>query len=100
MKLVIATTAFALTAVSAAFAGQDYAVDTISTRSVAAESYQTNRDSALNPAGTLYVTVGQERIVEASEYLAPRDKGLNYDETVSVYTFGSKSIPVASPSLR
>lgn len=89
MKLVIAAIAFALTAVSAASAGQDYAADTIMTRSVPAASYQEAREYVIHPAETLTVTIGQKRAVDAADYLTERDRVLNLGDSVNVYSFAS-----------
>lgn len=89
MKLVIATAAFAVTAASAAFASQDYAADTVMTRSVETEIHQTDRDRGLYAGGILSVTVGQKQSLVASDYLFTRDEGQYRGETVPVHVFGS-----------
>ncbi|WP_323784437.1 hypothetical protein [Thalassovita sp.] len=99
MKLIITTAAIALTVASAAFAGQDYATDTVSTRSVPASTYQDNRDRGQFPADTLSVTIGQKSTVDAIAYQTERDLGLYQDEIVNVYTFSGQPADTY-PSLR
>lgn len=89
MKLVIATAAFALTAASAAFAGQDYAADAVMTRSVQVGLHEADRDRGLYSSDILSVTVGQKETLAASGYLFTRDEGQVRGETVAVNVFGS-----------
>ncbi|MBR9652351.1 hypothetical protein [Thalassovita aquimarina] len=89
MKLIIATAAFALTAASAAFAGQDYTAETVMTRSVPAAFHEADRDRGLYSGDTLSVTVGQKDTLAASGYLFTRDEGQYRGETVPVHVFGS-----------
>ncbi|MYM55663.1 hypothetical protein [Thalassovita mangrovi] len=98
MKLVIATAAFALTAVSAASAAQNYAADTVMTRSVPAASYQEARENAVYPSEIVTVTVGHKSVLNAVDSLSARDQAQIVGDSVNVYTFASNGLGEVRPS--